>query len=102
MGPSKLHNIALQELRISDQATFMVNKHTYKGLTPPMYPCTEGDLKEPAGGNGFRVRTGLLEHGLFLDFGSISTVGFYGHEVISTPKIRTATKYCTWISMYVR
>ena len=26
----------------------------------------------------------------------------YGLEVISTLKIRTATKYCTWISMYVR
>ena len=102
MDEHKLHGIALQELRISDQTTFMVNKHKYKGLTLLMHPCIEGDLKGPAGGTGFLVRTELLEQGLFLDFGSISTVGFYGPEVISTLKIRTATKYCTWISMYVR
>ena len=54
------------------------------------------------GGTGFLVRNELLEQGMFLDFGSVSTVGFYGHEVISTLKIRTANKYCTWISMYVR
>ena len=29
-------------------------------------------------------------------------VGFYGPEVISTLKIRTARHYCTWVSMYVR
>ena len=34
------------------------------------------------GGTGFFVRTELLEQGLFLDFGSFSTVGFYGLEVI--------------------
>ena len=31
-----------------------------------------------------------------------SIVGFYGPEVISTLKIRTARHYCTWVSMYVR
>ena len=39
---------------------------------------------------------------MFLDFRSIRTVGFYGPEAISKLKIRTATRYCTWISMYVR
>ena len=48
------------------------------------------------------MRTEPLEQELFLDFGSISIVGFYGPEVISTLKIRTAKHYCTWVSMYVR
>ena len=48
------------------------------------------------------MRTEVLEQELFLDFGSINTVGFYGPEVISTLKIRTARHYCTWVSMYVR
>ena len=48
------------------------------------------------------VRTELLEQELFLDFGSIDTTGFYGPEVISTLKIRTARNYCTRVSMYVR
>ena len=39
---------------------------------------------------------------MFLDLGSINTVGFYGPEVISTPKIKTAKHYCTWVDMYVR
>ena len=67
-----------------------------------MYRGIEGDLKGAAEGTGFLVRTELLEQGLFLDFGSVSIVGFYGPEVISTIKVRTATKYCTWIIMYVR
>ena len=45
----RLHGIALQELRISDQTTFVANKHTYKGLTLLMYPCIEGELRGPAG-----------------------------------------------------
>ena len=102
MEEHKLHGIALQELRIYDQTTFMANKHKYKGLTLLMHPCIEGDLGGEAGGTGFLVRTELLEQELFLDFGSISTVGFYGPEVISTLKIRTARHYCTWVSMYVR
>ena len=32
MDEHKLHDIALQELRISDQTTFMAHKHKYKGL----------------------------------------------------------------------
>ena len=57
----------------------MAHKHTYisKGLTILMHPCIEGDLDGPAGGTGFLVRNELLEQGLFLDFGSISIVGFY-------------------------
>ena len=102
MEEHKLHGIALQELRITDQTTFMANKHMYKGLTLLMHPCIEGDLGGAAGGTGFLVRTELLEQELFLDFGSINTVGFYGAEVISTLKIRTARHYCTWVSMYVR
>ena len=102
MEEHKLHGIALQELRIYDQTTFMANKHLYKGLTLLMHPCIEGDLGGEAGGTGFLVRTELLEQELFLDFGFISTVGFYGPEVISTLKIRTAKHYCTWVSMYVR
>ena len=102
MEEHKLHGIALQELRIYDQTTFMANKHMYKGLTLLMHPCIKGGLGGEAGGTGFLVRTELLEQEMFLDFGSISTVGFYGHEVISTLKIRTARHYCTWVSMYVR
>ena len=102
MEEHKLHGIALQELRISDQTTFMASKHLYKGLTLLMHPCIKGELGGPAGGTGFLVRTELLEQELFLDFGSINTVGFYGPEVISTLKIRTAKHYCTWVSMYVR
>ena len=90
MEEHKLHGIALQELRISDQTTFMANKHTYKGLTLLMHPCIEGELGGPTGGTGFLVRNELLEQGLFLDFGSISTVRFYGPEVISTLKLRAA------------
>ena len=88
--------------RICDQTTFMANKHKYKGLTLLMHPCIEGDLGGEAGGTGFLVRTELLEQELFLDFGSVNTVGFYGPEVISTLKIRTARHYCTWVSMYLR
>ena len=102
MEEHKLHGIALQELRISDQTTFMANKHVYKGLTLLMHSCIEGELGGPAEGTEFLVRTELLEQELFLDFGSINTVGFYGPEVISTIKIRTAKHYCTWVSMYVR
>ena len=102
MAEHKLHGIALQELIIDDQTTFMANKHLYKGLRLLMHPCTKGDLGGPAGGTGFLVRTELLVQELFLDFGSISIVGFYGPEVISTLKIRTAKHYCTWVSMYVR
>jgi hypothetical protein len=83
MDEHKLHGIALQELRISDQTTFMSSKHKFKGTTLPMHPYIEGDPKGAAGGTGFLVRTELLEQGLFLDFGSVSTVGFYGPEVIS-------------------
>ena len=72
----KLHGIALQELRISDQTTFMANKHMYKGLTLLMHPCIKGDLGGEAGGTGFLVRTELLEQELFLNFGSINIVGF--------------------------
>ena len=78
MEEHKLHGIALQELRISDQTTFMANKNVYKGLTLLMRPCIKGDLGGEAGGTGFLVRTELLEQELFLDFGSINTVGFYG------------------------
>ena len=49
MDEHKLHGIALQELRISDQAIFMSNKHKYKGLTLLMHPCIEGDLNGAAG-----------------------------------------------------
>ena len=80
----------------------MSRKYKYKGLTLLMHPCIEGDKQGEAGGTGFLVRTELLEQGLFLDFGSVNTVGFYGPEVISTLKIRTARHYCTWVSMYVR
>lgn len=102
MDEHKLHGIALQEIRIHDQTTFMASKHKYKGLTLLLHPCIQGDLGGEAGGTGFLVRTELLEQELFLDFGSINTVGFYGPEVISTLKIRTARHYCTWVSMYVR
>ena len=95
MDEHKLHGIALQELRISDQTTFMSIKHKYKGLTLLMHPCIERYLNGAAGDTGFLVWTELLEQGLFLDFGSVSTVGVYGPEVISTLKIRIATKYCT-------
>jgi hypothetical protein len=44
MEEHKLHGIALQELRIYDQTTFMANKHMYKGLTLLMHPCKEGEL----------------------------------------------------------
>jgi hypothetical protein len=44
MEEHKLHGIALQELRIYDQTTFMANKHKYKGLTLLMHPCIEGHL----------------------------------------------------------
>ena len=102
MEAHKLHGIALQELRIKDQTTFMANKDMYKGLTLLIHPCIDGNLSGPTGGTGFLVRTELLEQELFLDFGSINTVGFYVPEVISTLKIRTARHYCTWVSMYVR
>ena len=102
MGEHTLHGIVLQELRIKDQATFMANKDKYKGLTLLTHPCIEGDSGGPAGGTGFLMRTELLEQELFLDFGSINTTGFYGPEVTSTLKIRTARHYCTWVSMYVR
>ena len=82
MDEHKLHGIALQELRISDQTTFMSSKHKYKGLTLLMHPCIEGDLSVAGGGTRFLVRTELLEQGLFLDFGYVSTVRFYGPEVI--------------------
>ena len=95
MDEHTLHGIALQELRISDQTTFMSNKHKYKGLTLRMHPCIEGDSNGAAGGTAFLVSTELLEQGFFMNFGSDSTVGFYGPEVISTLKIRTTTKYCT-------
>ena len=63
MDEHKLHGIALQDLRISDQTTFMSNKHKYKGLTLLMHPCIEGDMNGAAGGNGltFLVRNELLE-----------------------------------------
>ena len=48
------------------------------------------------------MRTELQKQEMFLDFGSISTGGFYGPEVISTLKIRTAKPYCIWVSMYAR
>ena len=102
MEEHKLHGIALQELRISYQTTSMASKHMYKGLALLMHPCIKGELGGPAGGTGFPVRTELLEQELFLDFGSINIVGFYGPEVISTLKIRTAKHHCTWESMYVR
>ena len=97
MEEHKLHGIALQELRISYQTTFMASKHSvmYKGLALLMHPCIKGELRGPAGCTGFLVRTELLEQEMFLDFGSINTVGFYGPEVISTLKIRTAKHYCT-------
>ena len=102
MGEHRLHGVALQELRIEDQPTFMAHRHMYKGLTLLMHLCIEGELEGYAGGTGFLVRTELLEQELFLDLGSISTVAFYGPEVISTLKIRTAKHFCTWVSMYVR
>ena len=80
----------------------MSNAHKYKRPTLLIHPCIEGDLNGTAGCTGFLVRIELLEQGLFLDFGPASTIGFYGHEIISTLQIRTATKYCTWMSMYVR
>ena len=93
---------ALHELGISDQARFMAHKHKYRGLPILMHPCKENVPDGAAGGTGFLVRTKLLEQRIFLNFGYVSTVGFYGHEVISTLKIMTANKYCTWISMYFR
>jgi hypothetical protein len=102
MDEHKLHGIALQELRLKDQTTFTAQKEKYKGLSLLIHPCIEGDKGGEAGGTCFLVRTELLEQELFLDFGSISTVGFYGPEVISTLKIRTANHFCTWVSMYVR
>ena len=95
MEEHKLHGIALQELRISDQTTFMAHKHKYRGLTILMHPCIEGDLDGAVGDTAILGRTELPEQGLFLGFGSVSTVGFYGPEVISTLKVRTANKYCT-------
>ena len=80
----------------------MANKHRYTGFTLSMHPCIEGELGGPTGGTWFLVRTELLEQELFLDFGSISIVGFYGPKVISTLKIRAAKHDCTWVSMYVR
>ena len=38
MDEHKLHGIALQELGISDQSTFMANKHKYNGLALLMHP----------------------------------------------------------------
>ena len=102
MEEHKLRGIALQELRIKDQTIFVANGDMYKGLTLLMHPCIDGNLSGPAGGTGFLVRTELLEQELFLDFGSINTVGFYGPEVISTLKIRTVRHCCTWVSMYIR
>ena len=102
MEEHKLHGIALQELRMSDQTIFMANRHVYKGLTLQMRPCIEGELGGHAGDTCFLVRTELLEQELFLDLGSINTVGFYGPEAVSAIKSRTAKHYCTWMSMYVR
>ena len=48
MDEHKLHDIALQERTISDQTTFMSNKHKYKGLTSLMHSCIEGDLNGAA------------------------------------------------------
>ena len=101
MEEHKLHGIALHELRISDQTTFMANKHMYTGLTLLMHPRIEGELGGSAGGTGLLVRTELLEQEMFLDFGSINTVGFYGPEVISAIKIRTAKHSCTSMGEYV-
>ena len=50
MDEHKLHGIAPQELRLSDQTTFMSNKHTYNGLTLLMHPCIEEALNGAAGG----------------------------------------------------
>ena len=61
-----------------------------------------GRLKRGSRRHRLLGETELLEQELFLDFGSVNTVGFYGPEVISTLKIRTARHYCTWVSMYVR
>ena len=61
MEEHRLHGIALQELRISDQTTFMASKHMDKGLTLLMHPCTKGELGVPAGGTDFLVRSELLE-----------------------------------------
>ena len=102
MEEHKLHGIALQELRISDQTPFMANKHMYKEITLLLHPCIEGEPGGPTGGTVFLVRTELLKQELFLDFGSISIVGFCGPEVISTLEIRTAKQYCTRASMYVK
>ena len=102
MEDHRLHGITLRELGISDQPTFTAHKHKYKGLTLLMHPCIEGDLDGAARCTGFLVRTELLEQRLFLNFESVGTIGFYGPGVISTLKVRTANKYCTWISMYVR
>ena len=102
MEEDKPHGISLRELIILDQTISMVNKHMYTGFTLLMHSCIKGDLGGEAGGTGFLVRTELLEQEMFLDCGSINTVGFYGHEVISTLKIRTARHYCTWVSMHVR
>ena len=101
MEEHTLHGIALQGLGISDQATFMAHKHKYRGLTLLMHPCIEGDLDGAVGGTGFLVRIELLEQRLVLEFRPIIIVGFFGPEVISTIKIRTAAKHCTWISMYL-
>ena len=43
MDAHKLHGIALQELRIKDQATFIAQKEKYKGLSLLMHPCIEGE-----------------------------------------------------------
>ena len=82
MEEHRLYGIALQELRISDRTTFIAHKHRYRGLTLPMHPCIEVDLDGATGGTGFLIGTDLLEQGLFLDFGSVSTVGFYGPGVV--------------------
>ena len=53
MEEHKLHGIALQELRIPDQTTFMATKHMYKGLTLLMHPCIKEELGGPAGVHRF-------------------------------------------------
>ena len=76
----------------------MANKHMYRGRTLLMHACIEGELRGPAGGTSFLVRNELLEQELFLDFGSINIVGFYGPEAVSTLWVPSIGPIATTIS----
>jgi hypothetical protein len=104
MEAKNLHGIALQELRVSDAATFTVNQHLYKGLTLLVEPtsCVPGERGGNSGGLGFLVRTELLDQGLFSQIKQIKSKGFYGQDNLAYLEIQSGTSTLKWVNIYAR